>query len=625
MGIFAYADPQRTWPQQDLDGMLLKLLHRGPDDRGMYIEPGLVISHTRLAVIDLSPAGHQPMFTKDKRFVVSYNGEIYNFKDIRKELEKCGHSFVSQSDTEVLLSAWQEWGEGCVEKLDGIFAFAVFDTREKTLYLVRDHLGVKPLFYMMQQDCVIFASELMALFGPANPCPGVSDDDLDMYFTFNYLPAPRTGLRGVNQLPPGCMLTVNHGGGALRSYWSPPYKTEIEPWSDVLTDRFEDLLTNVVKRQLVSDAPLGIFLSGGLDSYAVALSAGAAGQYPTAFTMGFAEAHFNEVPAATSHARHLNMPSESSIFSWTEEEIYETLGVMRELLADASCFPMYQLSRFARKKVTVVLAGDGGDELLAGYDTYRAGEITPYVRMVPDAAKKIMLRAARYLPSDNRRYGWRMVIERLLDAADEGHGRDHASFRRIFNQRMKHRLYNPDFAESTCQLDPLSDYAALMKDVPAERSHLTARQHADMIFHLPSILAKVDRMSMANGLEVRVPLLSTRLVEFCINLPDEAKRYRGKGKRILRETIAGRAPQGTLARSKAGFLPPVDQWFRGTGPMNNVFGDHLAIAKSSISYLQWDQVDKLWDEHKQGTIEAGYVLLGILQFINWGLHCRKCC
>lgn len=622
-GIFAYADPQKTWPRQGLDEMINKLAHRGPDDHGVHVEPGLFFGHTRLAVIDLSPAGHQPMFSDDKRHVISYNGEIYNFKEIRKELEDIGHRFISHSDTEVLLTAWQVWGADCLEKFDGIFAFALYDRKEKTLFLVRDHLGVKPLFYTVHHNQVFFASELMALFGPLNPCPEINDGDLDAYFTFNYLPAPRSGLKGVHQLPPGCMLTVNRNGVKFRRYWKPMYKTDIQQRSREQTAQFEELLSSVVKRQLVSDAPLGLFLSGGLDSFAVALAAVATGQHPATFTMGFADAKFNEVPAASRYAQHLKIPSETSTFSWTEKEIYETLGAMGELLADASCFPIYQLSRFARKKVTVALAGDGGDELLAGYDTYKAGEITPFVRMVPGILRRSLRGLARYLPSDNRRYGLRMLAERLLDAADESYGRDHASFRRIFSPAIKKRLYNPDFFGRTKQLDPVGEYANLMKEIPAERSYLTARQHADLMFHLPSILAKVDRMSMANGLEVRVPLLSRQMVEFCMNLPDDAKRYRGKGKRILREAIAVRTPRGAFSRPKAGFLPPVDQWFRGTGPMNQVFGDHLSVARSSLSYLQWDEVEKLWDEHRRGTMEVGFILLGILQFINWSLQCRQ--
>ena len=623
VGIYSYGDSQKIWPSQSLELMLNRLAHRGPDDKGMHVEPGLFLGHTRLAVIDLSPAGHQPMSTEDKRYTVSYNGEIYNFKQIRHDLVQRGYRFKSQSDTEVLLYAWQMWGESCLEKLDGIFAFALYDRKERELFLVRDHLGVKPLFYTVHHDQIFFASELMGLFGPLNLCPDLNMEDLDTYFTFNYLPAPRTGLKGVSQLPPGCMLTVNRNGVKFRRYWRPMYETDIQQRFCEQTARFEELLSSSVKSQLVSDAPLGLFLSGGLDSFAVALSSVEAGQHPTAFTLGFADTSFNEAPAASRYAKHIRISSETSIFSWTESEIYETLGVMNELLADASCFPIYQLSRFARKKVTVALAGDGGDELLAGYDTYRAGEITPFVRIIPGVLRRYLRGIARYLPSDNRRYGLRMVAERLLDAADEGYGRDHASFRRIFSPAIKKRLYNPDFSKATAQLDPVGEYANLMKEIPAERSYLTARQHADLMFHLPSILAKVDRMSMANGLEVRVPLLNKQMVEFCMNLPDDAKRYRGKGKRILREAIAGRVPREALYRPKAGFLPPVDQWFRGTGPMNNVFGDHLAVARSSLFYLCWDEVEKLWDEHKRGTVEAGFILLGILQFINWNLQCRR--
>lgn len=622
-GIFAFADQQKTWPQGDVESMLIRLAHRGPDDRGMHVEPGLFLGHTRLAVLDLSAAGHQPMFTPDKRYVVSYNGEIYNFRELRKELSQYGHRFRTESDTEVLLAAWQEWGASTLDKVDGIFAFALFDRDKKTLFLVRDHLGIKPLFYAIQHDQVIFASELLALLGPLNPSLEVSEEDIDTYFTFNYLPAPRTGLKGVHQIPPGSMVTVNAYGGTVQRYWKPQYQKNPAPWSHKTRDRFEELLASSVKRQLVSDAPLGLFLSGGLDSFAIALSTVEAGQHPTAFTLGFDDAKFNEAPDAVQYARYLGITSETFTFRWNESEIYETLGAMRELLADASCFPIYQLSRFARKKVTVALAGDGGDELLAGYDTYRAGEITPYLRMCPCPLKKMLRGAARYLPSDNSRYGMRMVVERLLDAAEEGYGRDHASFRRITGPGMKKRIYSFDFYDKTIQQDPVGEYANLMNEVPEERSYLTARQHADLMFHLPSILAKVDRMSMANGLEVRVPLLSREMVEFCLDLPDDAKRFRGKGKRILRKAIAGKAPVGALTRRKAGFLPPVDQWFRSSGPMNNVFGDHLSKAKSSLGFLNWREVEKVWVEHRCHRIEAGFMLLGILQFMNWSQQCKS--
>lgn len=621
-GIFSCRDRRKTWPIPELERMLDRLSHRGPDDRGMYLTDGLFLGHTRLAVIDLSPTGHQPMITADGRYIISYNGEIYNFRQIRHELEQKDYRFHSQSDTEVLLYAWQEWQEACLDKLDGIFAFALYDHKEEELFLVRDHLGIKPLFYTLRHDQIFFASELMALFGPLNSCPGMNMEDLDSYFTFNYLPAPRTGLKDVCQLPPGSFLSVNRHGETLKRFWRPVYQADLPSRSSWQTERFQDLLSSSVKSQLVSDAPLGLFLSGGLDSYAVALSAVEAGRHPEAFTLGFDEKNFSEVPEAMQYARHLGIPNESTNFIWSEEEIYAALAAMNELLADASCFPLFQLSRYARRRVTVALAGDGGDELLAGYDTYRAGEITPLVRGIPRALRGYLRAFARYLPSDNRRYGIRMVTERLLDAAEEGAGRDHASFRRIFSPGMKKRLYHPDFFRQSVKFDPVGEYANLMKEVPVERSYLTARQHADLTFHLPSILAKVDRMSMASGLEVRVPLLSRQMVEFCINIPDDAKRAGHKGKRVLREAIARKAPGKSLSRPKAGFLPPVDQWFRGNGPMNSVFADHLQQAKSSIDYLNWGEVGQIWEEHRKHKIEAGFVLLGILQFINWSRHCR---
>jgi asparagine synthase (glutamine-hydrolysing) len=623
VGIFAYLDSNKRWPEDGLDAMLKTVKHRGPDGDGKYIEPGLFLGHTRLAVIDLSPAGHQPMFSADKKYIISFNGEIYNFREIREELISKGYKFTSHSDTEVLINAWHEWKEKSLDKLDGIFVFAIFDRHNKELFLVRDHLGVKPLFYTIDKGQIFFASEPLALFGALNPSPEIDCEDLDAYFTFNYLSAPRTGLKGVYQLQPGCVLKVDSNGTSLCRYWRVGYQKDLEPWSNNQVENFGRILFNSVNSQMVSDVPLGLFLSGGLDSYAVASSAALTGQRPTSFTLGFDNPNFDEAPDAKTYASHLHILNENSKFSFTESEIHETLKSMNELLADASCFPIYQLSRFARKKVTVILSGDGGDELLAGYDTYRAGDITPYLSMMPGNLKRMMRGILRHLPSGNRRYGWRMVASRLLDASDEGLGRDHASFRCIFNRLMKKRLYHPDFYKVTAKLDPLGEYANLMKEVPTERSYLTARQHADMIFYLPSILAKVDRMSMANGLEVRVPLLSRKMVEFCMNLPDNAKIHGGKGKRILRQVLRGKIPAGGLRRPKAGFIPPVDKWFRDPGPMVNIFGDYLNTAKSSLGWLKWDEVEKLWDEHRNGKEEAGFMLLGVLQFINWSLKYRK--
>jgi asparagine synthase (glutamine-hydrolysing) len=562
------------------------------------------------------------MFSRDRRYVVTFNGEIYNFRELRTELEKLGHQFLTRSDTEVLLAAWQEWGELALARIDGIFACALVDRVERSLFLVRDQMGVKPLFYQVRAGSVFFSSELLPLFGASNPCPSENLQDLDSFFTFNYLPAPRTGLQGVKQLPAASLLKVDASGETLQRYWTPPYREELIPWGSQAVDSFRETLFDSVKGQTVSDVPLGLFLSGGLDSYAVALGAVAGGEHPTAYTIGFTESNFDETAAAAEYASYLKIPDQVVQFSWDELHAEKTLAAMGELLADPSCFPLYQLSAFARKNATVILAGDGGDELLAGYGTYPAGSLTPLVRLVPAPLRRMARRLARHLPSVDERYGKRLIVERLLDAAEAGPRRDHASFRRICGDDVKRRFYHPEFYAAVSSYDPLAEYTELMAEVPAGRSYLMQRQHADLFFHLPSILAKVDRMSMAHGLEVRVPLLSRSMVELCINLDDAAKRSLAGGKRILRRALAQDIPPQALRRPKVGLLPPVESWFNTSGPMATIFGDYLITARNSLTTLDWGEVEAYWQEHRQGRVLGGFVLLGVLQYINWSLKCR---
>ena len=602
--------------------MTQRLAHRGPDGQGVVCLGHLGLGHRRLAVIDLSPAAQQPMGNPQGTVWVVYNGEIYNYKELRGQLQARGHQFRSQSDTEVLIHGYEEWGQDCWQRLDGIFAFGLYDQGRDELFLVRDHLGTKPLFYRQNDQSLLFASEPLALLGLGQPRHQVEPADLDVYFTYNYLPAPRSGVKDLWQVPAGACLKASRAGQSLKHYWRPVYQ-EPRPWDPRLAQRLAQLIQDSVQAQLVADVPVGLFLSGGLDSYAVALGAFSAGRQLQSFTLGFSEPRFDESGAAAAYLAHLGGQGRNVPFRWSSQEILATLGAMGELLADASCFPVYQLCRQARREVTVILSGDGGDELWAGYATYKAGQLTPWLRRLPAFVRQALKMAARLLPSDNRRYGWRMVLERLLSAAEQGRGRDHASFRRIMSQEVKARLYDPGLWRQTQDVDAVGEYAALLGQVPAGRSYLTARQHADLLFHLPSILAKVDRMSMAHGLEVRVPLLGRALVEFSLTLPDQAKRHHGQGKRILRQAIAPQAPKEALRRPKAGFLPPVDRWFREPGPMAEVFGDYLQTARAKVDGLRWDQVDKFWQEHRQGRVEGGFVLLGILQYVNWSLQCRQ--
>ncbi|MBF0165392.1 MAG: asparagine synthase (glutamine-hydrolyzing) [Magnetococcales bacterium] len=624
IGLFTPNDPERTWSPPALNAMTAALSHRGPDGSGTHTEPGLFFGHARLAVLDLSRAGHQPMRSPDGRFVITFNGEIYNFLALRAELAARGHSFTTRTDTEVLLAAWVVWGAAVLDRLEGIFAFAMWDRQERQLHLVRDHFGIKPLFYWQQDGVTAFASEPLAMFGPVIPPPEFAPRDLDQFFTFNYLTAPASGLSGVNQLPPAHRLEISATGTRLVRYWQLPCPETTPTMSADLSERYQELLGRAVRSQLVADAPLGLFLSGGLDSAAVALATHDAGVHPAAFTLGFSDAGFNELPAATRLADHLGLPKASTNLVWNQETIESTLLAMRELLADASCFPVWQLARFARRQVTVILAGDGGDEALAGYETYKAGRLTPWLRRIPAPLHRLLLVAARLLPADGQRYGKRLVIERLLNAAQAGPGRDHASFRRIFFDPLKARLYTPEFMQAITGYDPLLEYVAKIGEVPTNRSWLTGCQYADLHHFLPGVLAKVDRMSMANGLEVRVPLLDRELMAFCFALPDEAKRWHGQGKRILRQTLAGRIPDDHLRRAKAGFLPPVDAWFRREGAMAELFASHLDWARNHLpGWLRWTEVETAWHDHRQGRLLIGFALLGILQFINFGRHVQS--
>ncbi len=606
-----------------VQAMMERLRHRGPDDCGHMLAGNVGLGHRRLSIIDLSPAGRQPMTNEDQSVWITYNGEIYNFQQLRDELRQRGHVFRSRTDTEVIIHGYEEWGEQCWSRLDGIFAFGLYDQARQALFLVRDPLGVKPLFYALDKRELSFASEPLALFGPGRPCPPVNTRDLDIYFTFNYLPAPHAGLEGVSQLPAGCWLRLDRQGAREGRYWSPDYSAPPRPYGPEQAGQLRQLIQESVAAQMVSDVPVGLFLSGGLDSFSVALAAKAAGSLPLALTLGFAEERFDETPAAREYVQSLGGRGESFCFNWTTQEVLDTLGAMGELLADASCFPVYQLCREASRRVKVSLSGDGGDELWAGYDTYRAASLMPWLRRLPAPLRRALRQAARHLPSDDRRYGWRMVVERLIAAAEEGPRRDHACFRRIMDNPLKARLYDPGLWQAVRGQDPVAAYAGLMDQTPPERSYLSACQHADLMFHLPSILAKVDRMSMAHGLEIRVPLLGRSVVDFSLGLADEAKRFKGQGKRILRDAWRAWTPAAALSRPKAGFLPPVDKWFRAPGPMREVFADHLEAAARQVDGLNWREVGLFWEQHRRGQVEGGFVLLGILQYINWSLQCRS--
>ncbi len=619
-GIVHWAAPGRPVDADVLAAMTASLAHRGPDGDGLWTAPGVGLGHRRLAIIDLSDAGRQPMCDASGRLVITYNGEIYNFRELRAALEAKGHRFRSQTDTEVLLLGYREWGAGVVERVSGIFAFALWDADAQTLLLARDPLGVKPLFYSDVDGTLRFGSEPKAIL--TDPAVDRAPDlaALDAFLTFSYTPAPATGFAAVRQLEPGQIATVDRRGVRMRSYWPCPYEARpaaIDEATAVaeFTARFD----RVTAAQMVSDVPVGAFLSGGLDSAAVVRAARRAGLGPVhALTVGFDVPGFDERDVARRTAAALGAEWSSQEVSLDATALLPALSRhMEEPTADSSMIPVYLLCREARRRFTVALSGDGADEILAGYETYRAARLAAWYRRIPGAVRRgIVQPLARRIPVGDGKYPLHTVATRFAYAAELGAGRDHAAWRVYCTDPLKDRLYTPEL--SAARGDPLGTYARPIAEVPAGRGALAGLLHADTVFYLPNdMLVKVDRMSMAHGLEVRVPFLDPEIVRFAASLPDDLKLHRGRvRKHVLRESLRPDLPPDVLDRPKSGFNVPVRRWMRGG--LGDLLLDTVRTRRAEVGrLLRVDAVEALAAEHRAGRADHGHALFAILMLGLW--------
>ena len=560
-GIVGYFDTTSSGfelPETLFDRMIDAMAHRGPDGRGRLQRPGLGLGHRRLAIIDVLDRAAQPMKAPGLDVHLIFNGEIYNFPDLRRELEALGHVFATTSDTEVLLHGYLEWDLACVERLNGIFAFAVHDGRRNRLWLVRDPLGVKPLFYADTGRVVAFASEVTPLLAMPSVDTRPDPRGIDAYFTFSYVPAPMTGYRGIRQILPGQHLLIESGRRAFTKYWDLPLSApKLAGSEEELTAEFDRLLRESVKRQMISDVPLGGFLSSGTDSFAIvrAMTAARPGQ-TRAFSVGFTDVRFDELPWTARAAAALGVPLETRRMDLDMGSLCEEVAPhSREPFADSSALPTYQLCRMAAGHVKVALSGDGADEMLAGYATYPASTRARQYRRAPRWLRRSVLAPlARALPDTGGKYSLGETARRFVLGAEQGPWRDHASWRVVFHQVLKRLCYTSEFWNQVKDFDPIDLYAQ-----PMRRAHeagcetLDCLLYADQTFYLPNdMLVKVDRMSMAHGLEVRVPFLDKDLVEFCWRLPAAMKRRR-RGKYILRRSIAEEYPAALARRPKSGF------------------------------------------------------------------------
>jgi asparagine synthase (glutamine-hydrolysing) len=569
-GIAGYFDQRehRAIPEGVLRAMTDVIAHRGPDGSGFYRQPGIGLGHRRLSIIDLA-GGFQPMPSEDGKIQLIFNGEIYNFRAVRKELQALGHHFKRDSDTEVIIEAWRAWGEACVDRLRGMFAFAIWDETKRTLFLARDRLGVKPLYYAELGDGrVIFGSELKALLQWPGLRRDVDPRAIEDYFAYGYVPDDKCLLAGVRKLPAAHTLTLRWGeaGGTPRRYWNLAFDGSLSGSPADLAHELAARMREAVELRLVADVPVGAFLSGGVDSSSVvALMAGLIETPVNTCSIGFDTAAFDETEHADAVARRYATNHRKRTVTADDFGLIERLvGAFDEPFADASAIPTFRVSELARETVTVALSGDGADEAMAGYRRYRLFMNEERARgLLPaDLRRGFFGRLGRAYPKLDwapRALRAKSTFEAL--AMDTGEAYFHAVS--VTPDRTRTLLFSDTLKRGLGGYWAGSLYADTMRDAPAIDA-LGRAQYADIAHWLPGdILTKVDRTSMAVSLEAREPLLDHELVAWMAKLPSDLRLRGGEGKWLMKRAMEPYLPRDILYRRKMGFVVPIERWFRG--------------------------------------------------------------
>jgi asparagine synthase (glutamine-hydrolysing) len=618
-----WTDPAKALEPETLQRMIAVLRHRGPDDQGQYVaegrrEPGVALGHRRLAILDLA-GGRQPMSNEDGTVWIVFNGEIYNFRSLRKRLEGAGHRFHTQSDTEVVVHLYEEEGPACLGFLNGMFALALWDARQQQLLLARDRLGKKPLVYRAEPGRLLFASELKALLEAPGVPREISPQAIDAYLTYQYVPHPQTIFRGIHKLPPAHYALYREGRLVVQRYWGLDFNREAELPPREYAQRLRSLLRSAVELRLQSEVPLGAFLSGGVDSsIVVGLMRELTDQPVRTFSIGFSVPEYDETRYARLVARRFQTRHEEFRVEPQAVEILPRLiWHYDEPFADASAVPTWYVAQLTRQHVTVALTGDGGDELFAGYPRYLAAWLAGQFDRLPGVLRRLAAgRFWQHLPSSSRQKSllrrWKRFVEVLGDSPS---GR-YLDWIAIFNESRRAALYSDDFLASLPNADP-RQFVADALAAARRRDPVTATSLADLVTYLPcDLLAKVDIASMAHGLECRQPFLDYRVVELAAGMPVGLKFHHGRGKRILREAFADLLPPPIRRRRKMGFGVPLDHWFRNElkAYARDVLLDPQTLGRG---YFRAEAVRRLWDDHQQGRFDHSARLWALLVLELW--------
>jgi asparagine synthase (glutamine-hydrolysing) len=606
-------DRNRQVDKEILYKMTDSLAHRGPDGRGFYIDNNIGLGHRRLSVIDLS-TGSQPMITRDKNLVISFNGEIYNYIELKSELKSLGHIFDTSSDTEVILKAYEEWGFDCQNRLNGMWAFAIWDARQKHLFVSRDRLGEKPLYFSLRDNSFWFGSEIKSILSSGLAYQG-ADELLHLYLSFGYVPAPFTFYKGIQKLMPGHFMVVKDGKISDRTYWDLPAISEEDMRQDATSiyDEFEGYFSDSVQIRMRSDVPYGAFLSGGLDSSSiVAAMSGVSRSSVETFTVGFGERSFDERELAREVAKHFHTNHHEHLAApeTFDESLERILFQFDEPFGDASAIPVGLVSRLARQKVTMVLTGDGGDEVLSGYTAYRGEKFAEQYSKIPGFIRNGLYQSidlASLLTRKNLRYKANR-LRRFLYLSDK-------SFEERFSSKLS--LLNP---QAIRQLIPSDVKQISIEDFLSDtfvKCRFTDPFYRLMYFQLKvslpdDMLAKVDRMSMAHSLEARIPFLDHRIVELSYLINKDIKMQGYSLKSVLKTTFGTKLPPSILKAPKMPFSVPLREWFKSES-----FDDKLNDLATSDFGLNRALISDIVKENKNSKQDYGDFIWRLFVLKKW--------
>lgn len=612
-------DKQKPVNADVIHKMAEALKHRGPDNEGIYIDVNIGMGHRRLSIIDLSSAAHQPMSNEDKTVWIVCNGEIYNFQELRDLLKAKGHVFCSHSDTEVIIHLYEEFGEACVEKLRGMFAFAIWDKKKQVLFLARDRVGQKPLNYVLKNGELIFSSEIQSILEDPSVGRDVNIESLHNYLTYQYVPIPETMFKGINKLPPAHTLIWKEGKIKIKKYWNLDFSSKLCLTEDEYCQRILDALSEATKIRLMSDVSLGAFLSGGIDSSAIVAMMSKFSNKPVkTFSIGFEETSFNELEYARVVAKTFN----------TEHKEYivkaDALSVLPKLIerfgepfADSSSIPTYYLSQMTRQDVTVALNGDAGDELFAGYERYAANKLANYYRLVPRFLHdKVIFPLITKIPESAQRKDFALRIKRFIEPRALSKEKRYAWWMSTFNNELKEKMYSSQLQDKLKGIDS-HDYLLDVYKQSQTKDFVDSTLFVDTMTYLPNdLLVKVDITSMANSLEARSPFLDHKLMELVARIPSEFKLKGLTTKYILRKTFSKLLPKQILKRKKAGFGVPVGKWFRNEMKKYayEVLLDQKALKRN---YFKEEAIKSLLDEHVSGKKDHGQRIWTLINLELW--------